>query len=232
MALKDNVVIGMCTANRSKPTIWECLKSIESSWFDWHLVISSEGTEASEIANEFLYESSLSRSHNINETPLWCFKNHHKLLEILVAEWKEYILLLQDDFLYHFSFFERLEEANLSEEFGYYNLHTYRVYQNAIKQSWRNRVNIWRSTAFSVSYFMRTETVKKIMEHEFYRNHLWSYQKNQQVDACITEVCRILNLPMYVHNPSLSIHIGHNCSTLNHWHIEDNNFRSFPVKCE
>lgn len=53
------------------------------------------------------------------------------------------------------------------------------------------------------------------MKHPFYQNHLHTYTKNQQIDACISQTLSFLGEPMYYHNPSLSVHIGHE-STVGH----------------
>jgi len=166
-----------------------------------------------------------------NRVQAGCFTNHDHLIQSMLKTEAERFMILQDDFIYHPDCFEKVKDAiSFDPNAWYFCFHTNTVYEPAIKKEWRNRLDVGFWIAFQVSYLMNRETLKAVVEHEFYQNHLHTYIKNEQVDACISETLKIMWKPMYYHNPSLSIHIGAEHSTLGHPHRHNDDFTYFPVK--
>lgn len=209
----------MCHARRKENTIDRTIDSIRD-WYSWDIIICAEPW-TDKINKEWIIWKQ-------NKTKKWCFINHDNLLKTLLREKKKRIIMLQDDFIYHKDCWKIIEECIEKDiKIGYYCLYTNEVYRGSIKNKWRNKLPIKYESAFQVSYLIRSDVAERVCTHPFYLNHLKNYKPNKQVDACISEVLHQLWLPMYYHNPSLSIHIWHSSSIIWHAHRYEDNFNSF-----
>lgn len=215
-------VVGMCHAPREVNTLNATLASM--SWYTWDIIIRAEPNTKKINKKNIIWHQ--------NKQKLWCFKNHHQLILDFLDREEEYFVMFQDDFQYREDTFDIIDDAIKTHketwrDFWYYCFHTNEFYRWHIHSTWRNQLKIKFGLAFQVSYLMNKSVIQRMIEHEFYKDHLQNYKLNKQVDACISETFHRMWLPMYYHNPSLSIHIGSEYSTIGHAHRHTNEFTSF-----
>lgn len=162
----------------------------------------------------------------INKKQLGCFGNYHNALSDLIKTDKEHVLVLSDDFIYTKGIFKKVP---FHGNYGYYALFTPKGMTHPPcrlnKRGW-NKINMGWKTSFGGLYLMKTEVAKQILSHPFYLNHLNNYERNQQIDHCIPEVCYQLKLDQWYSNPSLSNHIGFT-STIGHIHSKETSGLNF-----
>lgn len=211
--------IGMLTAPRKIPTLQRSLTSLRASGFRQrvHLFAEPGGMELENKEHVFLHQ---------NMTQLGCFKNFNQALTFLLRDTVQpYLLILSDDILYPRnlqSYLQRsLKEA--PADFGYYALLSLNhdvFLLPEVKEGWNQTFLGWES--WGGLFLMKRESAQRLWEHPFYQDHLNHYQKNEQIDACVSECFKLMDLPMYLHVPSLTEHIGetstleHNYTTYNH----------------
>lgn len=207
----DSLAVGITTTSDRQKELNACIASMRKWWLIWtiHIFAEPENGKKYKIKDKDvkLY---------INKEQLWCFKNFHKMLSTLLSLNKKYIWLWQDDFLYEEWAIDRLQEVLHSNiVFWYYAMHTRPRMEKYIYKNWWNAVDLWRFARW-MNYVMRSDVARWMVKHPFYQNHLMTYTKNQQVDSCVSYVLQLMKLPMYYHNPSLSLHSWD--STI--WHID------------
>lgn len=209
----------MCHAPRKENTIDRTIESTRNWSKDYNIIVRAE-PKTRQVDNVDLRK---------NEYIEWCMQNHHKLFLDLLDSWEEWVLIAQDDFYYDQNAWDIIEDIiyTVDKDIWYYNFYTNMVYRWVIHKEWRTQLDIWYQTAYQVNYLMQTRVLHKVIQHPFYQKHLKTYKPNKQVDACISEVLHQLWLPMYYHNPSLSIHIWHSSSIIWHAHRYEDNFNSF-----
>jgi hypothetical protein len=160
------------------------------------------------------------KSHSLGKQ-VGCFKHYARCLEYLVSISKgnDIIAVLPDDLIY--SPFDNLIEKALTPNVGYCAIYTPRELgrRNKWKFGGWESVNGGWDSSYGGGYFFRAKVAKQIIEHPFFIDHLNNYEKNQQIDHCIPEVCHQLGLKQLFHVPSLSKHIGLT-STIGHVHTE------------
>lgn len=220
----DSLVVWLCNVPRDIDTITPTIRSIRKR-YNWLIIVQQEPWSVKQYTTK-------KKKVIKNKKQLWCFKNHNQLIQNLLNTKSKYIFLAQDDFVYNSKCWKIIQDIILKHEqnnipFWYYCFYTNEIYKNAIKKNWRNQIPTSFEFSYQVSHLFHRDILLKITEHSFYKNHLENYTKNKQVDACISEVCRLLWLPTYYHNPSLSKHIWASHSTIWHRNILDKVFRYF-----
>lgn len=211
------IEIGIITTPRINETLNKSIESLRQSFYDVINVYAEPGEY--DIKDQGV-------NLKINKEKLGCFKNYHNALSDLVTRGKPHVLVLSDDFVYARNLFKKIP---FNPRCGYYALFTptgmIHPPCSLTERGW-NKVNTGWKTSFGGLYLMKTEMAKRIMEHEFYQNHLNNYEKNQQIDHCIPEVCYQLGLDQWYPNPSLANHIGFS-STIGHIHSKETSGLNF-----
>lgn len=201
--LNSNLRIGYTLAMRDwdkakQPYIDVSIASLRKQWFDQKIIIFAEpGNYKIEDKNIEL---------RINPTQLWCFANYHNAASNLSTNWDGYILIMQDDFIMHDGATLAIDEMLYNTDFGYLCLSTPFGCPGIKKRGW-NVIDLGRA-AWCALYLMSANTMRAMIQHEFYQNHLHHYYPNKHVDACVSETILRMGKPMYYHNPSLATHIG------------------------
>jgi len=151
-----------------------------------------------------------------NPIQLGCFKNYHKALKTMIdITNKPYISVLSDDFIYNKHTYSILENSLTKD--GYYAIYSPIGMKSLLPNKGWNKVNMGWGNAYGGLYVFPVEIARRIINNDYYRNHLNKYEKNQQIDHCIPEVCMIEGINQYYHIPSLSDHTGYK-STIGHKH--------------
>ena len=224
----QNLSIGMVTAPRDGVHINDAIKSLRDAGFENKIFIYAEpGSVKPEDENIEWIE---------HEDKQWCFKNHDFAFRHLLLQDTEYIWLTQDDRIHHTEIRKVIDDIMKSQmKFWYYNTSTRKGKEHLLTRNWWNKINEWWKSR-AVSYIMRKEVVAQMLAHPFYHNHLVTYKPNQQVDSCVSETMLLLGYNTYLHNPTLSYHIG-NYSTIGHidnfkWDGADVPFEKVAVQIE
>ncbi len=208
-----DITIGFVTSPREFPTYNESIQSIREAGFTTLIYVFAEPGEY------YFKDNNLKIIQH--EEKLGCFKNHNFALEYLKNNANtKFIWLFQDDGLLTKninSLMNFLSSLDI-KQIGYVNPYT--GYNTARKlkisknnQEWYESHLGWDS--WGVCYIIPTQQLELLLNHPFYINHLLNYKKNQQVDACISQSFREMNLLRYYHNPSLVDHIS-TTSTIGH----------------
>ncbi len=165
------------------------------------------------------------KDHNLllvkNKEKLGCFKNYDYGLNYLLKYTKKpFIFIMQDDYIFSDKAFNRLNSImNFNiKDIGYFSPLLYirmaeKLKIDSFTEGWKESSIGWGS--WGACYIMPINSVKKMLQHPFYINHLNNYKKNEQIDACVSETFKQLPLKMFFHIPSLVEHIGDH-STLKH----------------
>ena len=194
------MVIGILTAPRELPTLDASLQSLRRQYKGKVYIFAEPGRM---FVNSHDLEIIQHKEHK------GAFKNFDFALKYMLGLQTKQIAIFQDDFIYTDKF-KRLKIED--EGFGYYNVFTNKF--SGIKppeEGW-NRMEIgWK--AWGAGYIFDSETLPEIILHDVYQKTM--EERNQQIDAAVSEACLQLGLPMWYHNPSLVYTMGV-FSTLGH----------------
>lgn len=209
--------IGIITAPRDKDMIGTTVPSIREAGFVEPIHVFAE-------PDTFIPNIDVEVHQNIER--LGCFGNYHNALKWLIENGdKPYIVVLSDDFLYSKNTCVRLLSRlyDMEHDWGYHALYTPAGmrYLMKIKRGWNEVKGGWKKSYGGLYVFQR-HIAEKIINHDFYVDHLANYKANQQIDHCIPEVCHQMGLEQYIHNPSFANHIGFQ-STIGHNHTSREN---------
>lgn len=200
--------LGIITAPRKDPTINRSIKSLRETGYNGVINIYAEPHELNIDDKGVIIKK--------NKETLGCFKNFDNALKDLIKEGSEYICVLSDDMVYHRMLLKKIR----FEKNSYCALYTPTgMMRHRLKKGW-STLNLGWANAWGGLYVMHRDTAIKIVEHEFYIDHLENYKANQQIDHCIPEVCYQLGINQYYHNPSLTDHVGFH-STIGHKHTKN-----------
>ena len=199
-----NLSVAVITAHREIPTLKYSIASLRK-WFKEKLYIYAEPAKYELSANDFIME--------VHKNKKGCFKNFDYALKQLLKKENDYILVVSDDVVYYREIDKIIKDVIETNLDGVYclfankgNVTSNTFGWNEINQGWNN----WNGL-----YLMNKKTAEMIVNSETYIDHLENYAANKQIDACIGLCCKVLEIPMYFHNPSLSYTIGVT-STINH----------------
>lgn len=199
---------GIITAKRKSPTINRSIKSLRETGYGEVINIYAEPHELN-IEDKGV-------NIKVNKEVLGCFRNFDNALKDLIKGGSEFICVLSDDVVYTRMLIKKIR----LEDNSYSALYTPRgMARHRLKRGW-NTFNKGWANAWGGLYMMHRDTAIKIVNHEFYINHLENYEANQQIDHCIPEVCFQLGINQYYHVPSLTDHIGIH-STIGHTHTQN-----------
>ena len=218
--VENNVVIGMCLAPRDKKTVNKCIKSLRDAGITNTIYIQAEPWSPTPS------DDNVEVQYNLQK--LWCLKNHNKLLERLNRKEWTHIFLIQDDYEFAENTKNKIETiVNTKQDFGRYGFHSSRFHKPNLVRDWRNQTNYgikeWR-----VCYLMEQDKVNAMLQSSYWQDVVENYKPNQQVDGHISEFMKGVNLPMYVHNPSLAKHIGETSTVWHDSHFKDEWFLYNP----
>lgn len=208
---KSMIELGMITAPRDESVIARSVASLRGAGFGQTLHVFAEpgSIPVADPRVEMRY----------NSERLGCFKNYNHALTTLLAETQQpYVCVLLDDVIYARNLARFLEYTLRQSQgwFGYYALisiqHEVTLWEQ-IPEGWFASDVGWES--WGGQFVMQTEVAKQMVQHPVYVDHLENYVRNQQIDACVSECFKRMELPRYLHVPSLAEHIGET-STLNH----------------
>lgn len=204
---------GIITAPRKQSTVQQSLDSALACGMEDITVFAEPGVE----------ELNGKHKRINNKDRLGAFNNHHSALKHLLTGHNPYVCVLLDDMIYSRNAYaivlKALEEDKMP--FGYYAMITinHDVNNEGISGSgWKQTNAGW--DCWGGLFVMRKDIARKLIAHPFYDNHLKTYTANQQIDACISETFKRMELPMYMHLPSLAQHIGET-STIGHGELTD-----------
>lgn len=202
---------------RASETIAQSLKSLNDT-FKGETLLAPDG-------NDFDV-SAIIKQTGIKEIKRFdrvgCFKHYARTLQYLVehSEDDDIIAVLPDDLIY-LPFETAITQGLKSDKVGYCAIYTPR--EMGRRNNWKfggwEVVTGGFGTSYGGGYFFKCSTAKKIMEHEFFIDHLNNYEKNQQIDHAIPECVHQMGLKQLWPVPSLSKHIGLT-STIGHTHTE------------
>ncbi len=218
------IEIGMITAPRKKPTIDLSMKYLRKAGFQEHVTVFAEPGDYKINYPNYTIKK--------NKVKLGCFKNYHNALSQVVNTDKDYVLIVADDFIYNkLTYKHVLKAINSMDNYAYLALFTPHGMKHPpcqIRGKGWVKVNMGWGAAFGGIRIMKTEIAKQIITHDYYLNHLENYEKNQQIDHCIPQVCFELGLDQYFHVPSLADHIGKH-STIGHIHSKETRGLNFRI---
>jgi len=198
MRIKDLTIV-YTLAPRTPDTINESIKSLRANWIDNKIFISAEPWKY-KIKDKNV-------DMIIHKKKKWCFLHYDWVLNQKKFLKTKYLFIIQDDYV----FSERINELVKFKDkwFWFYNFYLSEQLLNTIPRIWRNDIRFGWSTAWACFLF-DTEMIPKIISSFFYQNHKNEYVKkikNQQVDSCIWETCKLLNLKTYFPSISYCKHI-------------------------
>lgn len=212
--------IAMLTAPRQEPTLKRSLLSLREAGFKQAVHLFAE--PGSELQS--LPETDPHLVIHQNPERMGCFHNYNQGLEFLLQETESpYVMVLLDDMIYSRYLAPYLLETlkKAPPEFGYYALisidHDIGGLKG-VKPGWNRSHLGWY--CWGGLFVMQRETAARLVQFEFYRDHLLYYTRNQQIDACVSESFKRMELAMFMHIPSLAEHIGET-STLGHGELTD-----------
>ncbi len=200
----NNLQIACTLCPRDNPTINKSIKSLRDVWFTNTIYIYAEPWEYNIEDQNIII--------TIHDQNKWCFRN----FDYVMNQNKEnkYLFIFQDDYIFRQWIKEEIEKI-ISEwkDFTFYNfILDWRSATYIFQDGW-NDTNIWRWLIWACFLF---KDPKIILNHEFYINHLTRYvpRRNQQIDACIWEIWRQIDIPCYLPSKSFVAHIWE--STIGH----------------
>jgi hypothetical protein len=213
--------IAYTLAPRNKPTINKSIKSLRKAWFKQTLYIYAEPWQYDIEDKDVILE--------IHEEKKWAFVNYDYVLRTLKDKW-DFLWIIQDDYVVRSWIKTAINKIMKDKEFWFYNMMLdWRNSTEIYKYGWNDK-RIWRWTVWACFIF-RNEVIDNILIHPFYTRHLYFYclKKNQQIDSCIWETLKQMNLPTYFHSHSFVAHIWEE-STL--WHKDPHLWVFFFKKFE
>ena len=204
------MIIAITTAPREIPTLNATIKALRGAGYEDKIYIFAEpGMMNIYAENVEIY---------IHKERKGAFNNYDFVLNWFLTQEDEELIIMQDDLIVCKNFLELLE--NRTENYGYYNLLTVAEHPNIhelVPNPGWNRCWIGR-WAWGACYMMQKEVIQRILQNDYYINHKEGKSdgnKGEMIDGCISQSLKLMDLPMYYHNPSLTQHIGVS-STLNH----------------
>jgi len=204
------MIIAITTAPREIPTLNATIKALRGAGYEDTIYIFAEpGSMNIYAENVKIY---------IHKERKGAFNNYDFVLNWFLTQEEDEIIIMQDDLIVCKNFLELLE--NRTKNYGYYNLLTVAenpdVNEIVTNPGW-NRCWIGR-WAWGACYLMQKQVIKRILQNDYYINHKEGRSdgnKGEMIDGCISQSLKLMDLPMFYHNPSLTQHIGVS-STLNH----------------
>lgn len=201
------VRIAYTLAPRNTMYINHSIASLRAAWFSERINIFAEPWEYTIDKHE--WEVIL----RVAEEKFWCFKNYHRaVINTLLDDYDWYVMILQDDFIFEpgmrktvEDFIKKIEEYDWWVDLWYLCLGTPFTYPD-IHRYWWNSSSLWRWSRLAL-YLMHSSTMREMIKHPFYMNHLENYEANKQVDACVSETLLQMGKQMFFHNPSLATHV-------------------------
>ncbi len=199
-----SIAVWITLAPRDKETITRSLESLQK-YLVWELHIYAEpGSPKIKQKNVKMH---------YNKEVLGNMWNFHNCLTSLIAQWKEYVMTLQDDYNWNKNIAFALQSFVESDNDGVAVLTTRPWMEKFLYKRWWNNVDLgWKS--FWAAYLMKTETAKKIINSKLYQSHLKYYYANKTDDACVGETCLQESIPMWYYNPWPCTHFWESCL----WH--------------
>lgn len=202
---------------RAQETIGQSLISLQNS-FKGEILLAPDGNHFDvDYITKQMGVKEIKRLSNVG-----CFKHYARTLQYLVehSEDDDIIAVLPDDLIY-LPFESAITQGLKAENVGYCAIYTPR--EMGRRNNWKfggwEVVTGGYGTSYGGGYFYKAKTAKKIMAHDFFIDHLNNYEKNQQIDHAVPEVCHQMGLKQLWPVPSLSKHIGFT-STIGHTHTE------------
>lgn len=192
--------LSMITTPRKRPTIDFSINSIRAAGYQDVITVFAEPAQY-DIRDKGV-------DLHVAEKQLGCFKNFHRAFE-WNSKKQHFFCVLSDDFVYHKGAL-RAVQSRMDYE-SYHALYTPDGMKHppcSIKMKGWQTVNLGWANSFGGLYVMHSEMARKIIAHPRYQDHLNNYEKNQQIDHIIPEVCHKLGLDQWYTNPSLAGHIG------------------------
>lgn len=203
-------MIAITTAPREIPTINACIKALRRAGYKDTIYIFAEPGDLNISAENV--------EIHIHTEKKGAFNNYDYVLNWFLGKEDDELLIMQDDLIVCCDFLEKIKQA--PAHFGYLNLLTVAEHPEVTKivpkHGW-NRCYIGR-WAWGACYLMKKEVIEKILKNDYYINHKSGKSdgnKGEMIDGCISQCLKLMDLPMYYHNPSITQHIGVS-STLNH----------------
>lgn len=208
------------TAPRGEDTLNESIRSLRKAGIKNKIYISAEPWKYN-IKDKNV-------KITIHKKRKWCFLHYDWVLNNKEYLKTKYLFIIQDDFV----FSDRIKELNKfnDEWFGFYDFYLSDQIFPFINKVWRNDVRFGWSTAWACFLF-DTKVLPKIINSYFYQNHKNDYVirvKNQQVDSCIWESCKLLNLRTYFTSLSYCKHIWESVI----WHTDPYFWKFNFAQCE
>jgi hypothetical protein len=208
-----NHTISIITAPREPQTLNACITSLRNIRYRDVINIFAEPSENYYCINQ------PNICFNVHSEKKGAFKNFDYALKWNIQNSsKNIFVIVSDDTIF-------TEDFNLALTEGM-NKHPEAVFACFVLKTMPNINNLCGRTGWNDlsnvgwdfqggNFAMSKATATKIINHPFYINHLLNYKENQQIDACIAEVCKLMQIPFYAHNNSLTYTIGV-ISTLGH----------------
>jgi len=206
--------VAITTSEREIYTLNSCIKSIRrAGWRKDINVYAEPGSYNIEGKAINLF---------IHKKKKGCLFNYDYVLREFLKTDNNIVLIVQDDLIVRKDLFKIIKDIKFMTDTGYYNILTV-AEQPAIKEMMKkdgwNRAWIGIE-AWGVGYIMHRQIVEKIINTDFYVKHLKGetprkHKHGKMIDGCISQCCKLADLKMFYHNPSLSQHIGVT-STLEH----------------
>lgn len=222
VGVSSKIDLAIITAPRRKSTITDTAHSIRSAKFDGIIQIFAEPDTIISLTKCYIHR---------NQWKYGAFKNFHQALSWMVENSdKKYIMISGDDFKFaRTAFHEVIKLAEKLDDFGYLSMFTPvgMSHYPEIRDGW-NQFNYGWKKAYGGQYLFRRSTAEKIIESDFYLDHLENYEKNEQIDHAIPAACYELKLAQWYRVPSLCDHIGRH-STLGHDHTALNRGLKFRL---
>lgn len=192
------------------------IRSLRLAWINNHIDVFAEPWKyCFDWNNIFGHRDDITLHRN--EKKLWCFKNYNHVVNEMIKDWYDwYVMILQDDFIFEPDLSNKIldfVQNYSSDDLWYLCLWTPFSYPD-INKYWWNESRLWWWSRLAL-YFMHARTMREMIQHPFYINHLENYKENKQVDACVSETLLQMWKKMFFHNPSLATHIWETSSV---WH--------------
>lgn len=205
--MAKEIKLSIITAPRSNPTLNFSIGSIRRAGYTDVITIFAEPGEY-DIADKGV-------DLRISKEKLGCFKNFHRAFEYNSMR-QQLFCVLSDDFIYRKGIFRNIAlEVDYESYRALYTPMGMQLPPCNIRQKGWQTINKGWANSYGGLYVMFSEVARKIIAHPKYQDHLKNYDKNEQVDHIIPEVCYQLGIDQWFHNPSFADHVG-KVSTLGH----------------
>ncbi len=195
-------MIAVITAPREIQTINKCISSIWAAGYHGAIHIFAE-SETKNVNHENVHR---------NKKKLGAFGNYNRALTWMIENTtSDEIVILNDDLLLHKDAFKH---TKVNFNYGYLCLFTVEQdipHIDRNQKGWikiKTGINTW-----GAGFLMKRETAKQLVEHPFYQERLIT-SPEKGIDATVSETMLQMNKKMFVHNPSLSEHIGEKSSII------------------